>query len=95
MAPPAISISDDDESTMLSRSGRSNAGGKLDRRLDIPLSEELEAGITTLAMLADVPRAEYARQVLASHVFGELGMAQRVTRLGRRCPSDDYPINRG
>lgn len=93
MEPP-ISNSDDD-TTMLSRSGRTDAGGKLERRLDIPVSEDLEAGIITLATLAGVPKAEYARQVLGAHVFGELGMAQMMTRLGCGRPSDERPTNRG
>ena len=76
---------------MLSRSGRTDAGGKLDERLDIPIAQDLNDGIVTLATLAGMPRAEYARRVLAAHVFGELGMAQRIARVGWPRPSDESP----
>lgn len=63
----------------------------MDRRIDVPCGEELEAAITTLATLAGVPRAEYARRVLLSHAFGELGIAQRMARAGGGRQWDESP----
>ncbi len=88
--PPPTDIAD----TMLSRSGRSDAGGKLVQRLDIPVSDELETGLITLATLAGMPRAEYARRILMIHVFGELGMAQRMARPPSDRQWDESPTPR-
>jgi len=67
---------------MLSRSGQTGPGGKLVKRLDIPVSEELEEGVIALAAVAGLPKAEFARQVLERCVFGELPMLRRMARPG-------------
>ncbi len=70
----------EDGDTMLSRSGSSSVGGKLTRRLDIPVSEDLEEAVIGMAVMAGVPKAEYVRMVLERHLFGELSMARRIAR---------------
>ena len=67
-----------DDIPMFSRSGSTNTGGKLTQRLDIPCSEELMDAVSGLAMLAGVPRAEYARRLLERAMFGELALARRA-----------------
>lgn len=66
--------------TMLSRSGRSDTGGKLVARLDIPVSEELHEAVIAMAVTMKVPKAEYVRMVIERVVFGDLSMVQRMTR---------------
>lgn len=66
--------------TMLSRSGRSDPGGKLVARLDIPVSEELSEAVIAMAVTAGVPKAEYVRMLIERAVFGELSMVRRMTR---------------
>lgn len=70
----------EDAGTMLSRSGVSNATGKLTRRLDVPVSEELEEAVIALATLEGVPKAEYVRRVLERALFGDLSMLRRLSR---------------
>lgn len=53
-----------DNDTMLSRSGVSHATGKLTRRLDIPVSEEMEDMVISRAVAAERPRAEFTRDLL-------------------------------
>ena len=67
-------------STMLSRSGSSGCDGKKTSRLDVPVSEELEAEVISLATIAGLPKAEWVRQQLERIVHGELGMLRRIAR---------------
>jgi hypothetical protein len=83
--------SDQDQNPMLSRSGKSDPSGKLHKRLDIPLSEELEESIIALATLAGLSKAEYARTILERHVYGELTLVRRMTHRGGVNPSEKYP----
>lgn len=86
---------DTDDTTMLSRSGRSDPGGKLVKRLDIPVSEELEEGIIALAAVSGLPKSEFVRQQLERFVFGELGMLRRIAQPGGHRQWDQCPtINR-
>lgn len=75
--------------TMLSRSGRSDPGGKLTARLDIPVSEELNEAVIAMAVTMGMPKAEYVRMLIERAVFGELSMVQRMTRPLSISPSDD------
>jgi len=77
--------------TLLSRSGTSCSTGKLVRRLDVPVSEELEEAVIVMASLAGVPKSEYVRQVLERQLFGELPMARRMARAACRMQSEEYP----
>lgn len=70
--------------TMLSRSGKTNPGGKLTCRLDLLITEELEEAIITMAGMHDVPKGEFARNLLERVVFGELPMMRRIVGLGAR-----------
>lgn len=84
---------DDDDMTMLSRSGRSDPGGKLVKRLDIPVSEDLEEGIIALAAVAGVPKAEFVRQALERLVYGELCMLRRMAYPAGARQYDQSPTN--
>lgn len=64
--------------TLESRSANSSPFGKLDRRLDIPISESLEERLITMAALNNVPKAEYARRILERAMFGEFVIAQSL-----------------
>lgn len=80
---------------MLSRSGRSDSDGKLVRRLDVPVSEELEAAVISLATIANVPKAEWVRYQLERIVHGDLAMLRRMTQHGPGRQSDDGGRNVG
>lgn len=67
--------------TMLSRSGNSGDGKKTSR-LDIPVSEELEAEVISLATIANLPKAEWVRRQIERIVHGELGMIRRMHSQG-------------
>lgn len=77
--------------TMLSRSGRTDASGKLTCRIDVPVSEELNEAIIALAAVAGVPKAEFARMLWEEAVFGRLSMLRRIARTSIPGPSDQYP----
>ena len=62
------------------RSSHTHVGGKLDRRLDIPVSEELEEAVIALAAVSGMTKAEYGRMVLERAAFGDLSMLRRVAR---------------
>jgi hypothetical protein len=64
-----------DQDTMLSR-----ADGKKICRLDVPVSEELEAAVISLATIAGISRAEWVRIQLERIVHGELVMLRRMTQ---------------
>ena len=81
--------------SMLSRSGRSDPGGKLVARLDIPVSEELNEAVIAMAVTMGVPKAEYVRMVIERAVFGELSMVQRMTRPLSMGQCDDAGRNVG
>ena len=68
--------------TMLSRSGSTDAGGKLTRRIDVPMSEEMEGEVITMATLAGIPKAEWMRRMVERTVHGELGMVRRMAQGG-------------
>lgn len=56
--------------------------GKLDRHLDVMISEDLEESLIVLARLHGYQnRSEYVRDLLHRHVYGEL---ERVQRLAAR-----------
>lgn len=76
MATPEDPASD----TMLSRSGTSSPDGKMTARLDIPITERLESQIITLATLAGMSKAEWARAALDEFMNGRFGMVQRMAQ---------------
>lgn len=78
-------------STMLSRSGRSNADGKLTQRFDVPVSEELNEAVIALATIAGVSKAEWLRNLIERAVHGELSMVRRIAMPISPRPSDQYP----
>lgn len=82
------------DSTMLSRSLRMCASdSKLCRRLDVPVSEELEEAVIALAAVARVPKAELVRFLLERSIFGEMSMLRSVNDPLGRSRWDDDPRN--
>lgn len=67
-----------------SRPAVSGPFGKCDRRLDVPVSEQLEERIIAMAALNGIPKAEYVRRVLERAMYGEFVIAQSLAadRLG-------------
>lgn len=70
----------EDGGTLLSRSGSTSAAGKLTRRLDVPVTEEIEEAVIAMATLECMPKAEYVRRVLERALFGDLSMLRRMSR---------------
>lgn len=68
------------DAPMFSRSGRSDAGGKLTERLDVPLSEETAEAVIALAAMAGMSKSEYARSIIERAVYGDLAMLRRLAR---------------
>ena len=54
-----------DSTTMFSRSGRTDDGGKLVCRLDVALPEDLNDKVVACATLAGKPKAEFARDLIS------------------------------
>jgi hypothetical protein len=63
--------------TMLSRSGNSGDGKKTSR-IDVPVSEELESEIITMATLDGMTKAEWVRYQIEKILHGEIGMTRRM-----------------
>ena len=55
-----------------------NAGEKLTERIDVPVGEELKGELTFLARSQRLSLAEYCREVLESHAFGEAARMRRI-----------------
>lgn len=70
-------MSDENGSTMLSRSGRSDNTGKLTHRLDIPCSEKTYETAVAMAALHGIPRAEFLRMMLERAMFGDWFIVQQ------------------
>jgi hypothetical protein len=84
-----------DSPTMLSRNGNSGDGKKTSR-IDVPVSDELEAEIITMATLDGMTKAEWVRYQIEKILHGEIGMTRRMrsqTHKGNGtndgCSSDD------
>ncbi|WP_067070333.1 hypothetical protein [Roseateles chitosanitabidus] len=60
-----------------SRSGRSDPGGKLVSRLDIPVSQETEEAVIAMATLSGMSKSEFARHLLERALFGEFNVMRR------------------
>lgn len=69
---------DDERPVMFSRSGRTNPGGKLTQRLDIPVTDDVFEAAGALATLAGVPKSEYCRRILEVALLGELALVRRA-----------------
>lgn len=81
------------DTTRLSRSGRTPDGGTLTRRIDVPVSEELESEVIALATINGISKAEWVRNLLERVVHGELFMLRRLSRSGRTGQSDESGSN--
>jgi len=75
---------------MFSRIGRSDPGGKLTSRLDVPVSEELADAVTALATIAGVSKSEWVRALLEKTIWGELSMMRRVSGLRSQDQWEEY-----
>lgn len=73
----------DVDDPLLSRAATTSPFGKNDRRLDIPVSEELENAVISLATLRGMTKAEFARSVIEKALFGEFSMVQRIATRGQ------------
>lgn len=88
----AIESTDD---TALSRSVRSDPGGKLTQRLDIPVSEEIYEAAGALATIAGVPKSELCRRIIEVALLGELALLRRVSQPGQPGRWDQLPREAG
>lgn len=80
-------------SSMLSRSGRSNSGGKLVHRIDVPVSEDLFDSVGALATLDGISKAEWIRREVENIVYGRLTLVRRIARPGIELESDENRIS--
>lgn len=69
--------------------------GKKICRLDVPVSEELEAAVISLATIAGISRAEWVRHQLERIVYGELVILRRMTQQHSSRQLDDGGKNFG
>lgn len=65
-----------DESNTESRNNGSEFG-KCVERCDIPLAEDTNEKLITLARMAGMSKAEYARLVIERHIYGAAPQIQR------------------
>ena len=84
----------DDDSTMLSRSGRTDVGDKKTQRIDVPVSDKLNDALGAMAAISGIPKAELGRQIWERVLFGEWSMVQRVASQAGIRQWDQSPINR-
>lgn len=66
-----------EEDVLFSRSGRSDPGGKLTSRLDVPVSQETEEAVIAMATLCGMSKSEFARHILERALFGEFNVMRR------------------
>lgn len=64
--------------TRLSRSGTSGPDGKLSCRMDVPMSERLEAQIITAATIQGVTKAEWVRRTCDKELNGSFAMLRSM-----------------
>ncbi len=65
--------------SMLSRSGKTSPDGKLNCRIDVPVSEELHDAVAALATVHGLSKAEWVRAIIEEAVFGRLQVLRRLT----------------
>jgi len=72
---------------------RTSGGEKLTERIDVPASEALKGELVFLARSQGLTLAEYCREVLESHAFGEAHRIRRImqsrTRVVNTTPVGD------
>lgn len=73
------------------RAGRTDPGGKMTARLDVPVTTELEEAVIALATLAGVPKSEFVRRIVERAVFGELSMMRKLSRSACGDPWEESP----
>lgn len=62
--------------TNLSRSGRSNPDGKMDERMDVPMTTKMREDIAFAARCAKKTNAEYIRESISLRLYGELAVIE-------------------
>lgn len=80
-----------DNGTRCSRSGRTDPGGKLTARLDVPISEEMLDAIVFMATARNKPKAEFVREALERLLFGEFDVIRRRMAV---LDGEVHPMNR-
>ncbi|PIM51905.1 hypothetical protein CS062_17420 [Roseateles chitinivorans] len=82
-----------DDEVLFSRSGRTDPGGKLVARLDVPVSQETEEAVIAMATLTGMTKSEFVRHILERALFGEFNVMRRSVgaqaRIGRWDQSRD------
>lgn len=79
--------------TNLSRSGRSNPSGKMDVRIDVPMTEELHDEVLFMSKLHGMTKAEWIRYTLERVIFGEQFIARNRAGLPSYAQGDDSRMN--
>lgn len=77
--------------TNLSRTGRSHPSGKMDVRIDVPMTEELHDDVSFMAKLHGMTKAEFIRYTLERVIFGELSIARQRTGIPQYAQGDEHP----
>jgi len=78
--------------TNLSRSGRSNPSGKMDVRIDVPMTEELHDEVLFMSKLHGMTKAEYIRYTLERVIYGEQAMARHRAGIPQYAQGDQSRI---
>lgn len=81
--------------TNLSRSGKSHPGGKMDFRIDVPMTEELHDEVIGMARLHGMTKAEWIRFTLERVIFGELFIARQRAGITAHAQGDEFRTNNG
>lgn len=75
--------------TNLSRSGRSHPAGKMDVRIDVPMTEELHDEVLFMAKLHNMTKAEFIRYTLERVIFGEASIARNRAGIPNYAQGDE------
>lgn len=79
--------------TNLSRNGRSNPSGKMDVRIDVPMTEDLHDEVLFMAKLHNMTKAEFIRYTLERVIYGELAIAKHRAGIPQYAQGDESRIN--
>lgn len=73
-------MSDDDQTPVFSRSGKSSPMGKCSAELRVAIPDQLRDDLQGLAFVHGLPMAEYVRELLMAHVYGHIDMVRARQR---------------
>lgn len=60
------------------RSGESSPSGKLTMRIELQVSEPMDADIAMRAALERIPKAEYIRRLVEKDLYGSIALMKRI-----------------